>query len=183
MESAGRNDHVGLPFRSINTFRSALVIHQLGLVVFSSYVVHILMASIQTVRSAEWRAPWLRHGGCLRPVRTLKRRVAGRVRGDRAGRPIEADQYRRYCEAGPVKTRLVARVVPDLDPGPLAREYRPQPSAVSPAITTSSELPFCRCSLALMFTTLLKVTASVDARPDRARGGVLVLHHWHHVYR
>ncbi len=36
-----------------------------------------------------------------------------------------------FCEAGPVKTRLAARVVPDLDPGPLAREHRPQPSAVS----------------------------------------------------
>jgi hypothetical protein len=29
-----------------------------------------------------------------------------------------------YCEAGPVKIRLDAREVPDLDPGPLAREPR-----------------------------------------------------------
>ena len=47
-------------------------------------------------------------------MRALKRRVAGRIRGDRAGSPIEADQYRMYCEAGPVKIRLAARVVPDI---------------------------------------------------------------------
>ncbi|MGB7451264.1 MAG: hypothetical protein WBM36_03960 [Lysobacterales bacterium] len=75
--------------------------------------------------SAKSRARWLRHGGRLWFVRTLKRRVAGRVRGDRAGRPIEAAQNRMFCEAGPVKIRPVARAVPDLDPGPLAREYRP----------------------------------------------------------
>jgi len=63
------------------------------------------------------------------PGRTLKRRVAGRIRGDRAGCPIEAVQYRMYCEAGAVKIRLAARAVPDLDPGPLAREHRQQPPA------------------------------------------------------
>jgi len=63
-------------------------------------------------------------------VRTLKRRVGGRIRGDRAGSPIEVDQYRMYCETGPVKIRLAARVVPDPDPGPLAREHRPQLPAV-----------------------------------------------------
>jgi len=55
--------------------------------------------------------------------------VAGRIRGDRAGCPIEAVQYRMYCEAGAVKIRLAARAVPDLDPGPLAREHRQQPPA------------------------------------------------------
>ncbi|MGB5486603.1 MAG: hypothetical protein WBN06_04385, partial [Lysobacterales bacterium] len=62
----------------------------------------------------------------------MKRRVAGRVRDDRARRPIEAVQNRMFCEAGLVKTRLAARAVPDQDPGPLAREHRPQQSAVSP---------------------------------------------------
>jgi hypothetical protein len=38
---------------------------------------------------------------------------------------------RMYCEAGPVKIRLDGRVVPDLDPGPLAREHRQQPPAGS----------------------------------------------------
>ena len=58
-------------------------------------------------------------------MRTLKRGVAGRVRDDRAFCPIEAVQNRMFCEAGPVKIRLAARAVPDLDPGPLAREYKP----------------------------------------------------------
>jgi hypothetical protein len=66
----------------------------------------------------------VRPGSCLLPGRTLKRRVAGRIRDDRAGSPIEADQYRMYCEAGAVKIRLAARAVPDLDQGPLAREHR-----------------------------------------------------------
>mgnify|MGYP000043001721 CR=1 FL=1 len=39
--------------------------------------------------------------------------------------PIEADQNWMFCEAGPVKIRLAAKAVPDLDPGPLAREYNP----------------------------------------------------------
>ena len=55
----------------------------------------------------------------------MKRGVAGRVRDDRAGSPIEAVQNRMFCEAGPVKIRPAAREVPDLGQGPLAREYRP----------------------------------------------------------
>ena len=36
-----------------------------------------------------------------------------------------------YCEAGAVKIRLAARAVPDLDPGPLAREHSQQPATGS----------------------------------------------------
>ncbi|MGB7453382.1 MAG: hypothetical protein WBM36_14745, partial [Lysobacterales bacterium] len=80
------------------------------------------------------------------------------IRGDRAGSPIEADQYRMYCEAGPVKIRLAARAVPDLDPGPLAREHRPQPPAV-PLRPCQNSL-FLKSRQALVFTTLLEFTAS-----------------------
>ena len=51
-----------------------------------------------------------------------RRRVAGWIRRDRAGSPIEADRNRMFREAGAVKIQLDARVVPDPDPGPLVSE-------------------------------------------------------------
>ena len=81
--------------------------------------------------AAKWLAQGFRPGRQWLTGRTLKRRVAGRIRGDRAGCPIEADQYRMYCEVGPVKVRVDARAVPDLDPGPLAREHSQPLSAGS----------------------------------------------------
>ena len=44
---------------------------------------------------------------------TSQRRVDWWRRGDRAGCPIEAAQYRIYCEAGPVKSQRAAREVVD----------------------------------------------------------------------
>jgi hypothetical protein len=56
-----------------------------------------------------------------------------RVKGDRAGGPIEAAQDRMSCEAGLVKIQLAARAVPDINPGSLVREHRQQLPAGPPS--------------------------------------------------
>ena len=69
----------------------------------------------------------LRTRWAVRHCAISKRRAGRRIRGDRAGGPIEAAQYRMYCKAGPVKIRRAARGVPDLDPGPLSHERNALP--------------------------------------------------------
>ena len=43
--------------------------------------------------------------------------MSGTIAEDARSRPPST---RMYCKAGPVKIRLAARAVPDLDPGPLS---------------------------------------------------------------
>ena len=82
----------------------------------------------------------VRPGRRLLPGRTSKCRVDRWIRGDRAGSPIEAAQYTMYCEAGPVKIRLAAREVPDLDPGPLVQRAQAATVCRVPAVTSEQSV-------------------------------------------
>jgi len=61
-----------------------------------------------------------------------------------------------YCEAGPVKIRSDARAVPDLDPGPLAREPRQQPPTGSEPLHRNSL--FFKGYQAMVYATMLGFT-------------------------
>jgi len=86
-----------------------------------------------------------------------------------------------YCEAGPVKIRLAARAVPDLDPGPLVGEHRQQPSAGSSRVRQNALI--FRLYLVLLYTTLLEFTTSGDVHPVHARAHAATLLQWLHGYQ
>jgi len=68
-----------------------------------------------------------------------------------------------FCEAGPVKIRLAAREVPDLDPGPLVGEFRQQPSVGSSRVRQNGLIS--GVYPVLEYATLLAFAASVDNSP------------------